>query len=139
MERSEGSRLANYATGSSVAPAGRPHLVDPAYNWAEANGLGLAWEPRKCGPYPLDLDGSLRFTRFAKNPTSENPYPNPATFPDGLGVGAFGCFMPMLDAFAKGISFGKSPYGPGVNSIPRMSTLYNYGMVQFPTLQKRGG
>lgn len=124
--------------GGGVSPAGHDGgaMFNPAFNFAR----GHAWTPRTGGGYPFDLDAGVRITRLAKYPLSELPFPNPATFPDGNGIGAMRTvFMPMMDAYAISISFAKSPYGPGVNSIPANSNFYAMSMMTFPSLMKTGG
>ena len=113
-------------------------MFDPAFNWAEKHGH--AWAPRvRKGGYPLDLDASLRIVRTTKYPLSASPFPNPATFPGGNGIGALGMFMAMQDAFVLGTAYGKSPWGPGVNTVPAHSTFWSFTQVIFPTLPKTIG
>lgn len=147
MERSENRRQPGPSgaviPGQGIAPAGGMGArFDPAFNFAEAGGLGIQWRPCISHDYPIDVDASLRFTRFAKDPLDLNAFPNPATFPGGngaAGIGAWGFFMPMQDAYAIAVSFAKSPWGPGVNSIPANSTFWGFSMMQFPTLPKQNG
>lgn len=112
-------------------------MFNPAFNFASKNGI--PWMPASCNGAPLDLDPSLRFSRFTQYPVSGNPSPNPATFPYGFGIGALGMFMQQLDGYVYQTAFGKNPWGPGVNSVPENSTFYASSMMVYPTLQKENG
>lgn len=58
--------------------------------------------------YPLDLDGSLRYTR----PYVIDPYPYPPIIDMIQG------FCREFDAFIYKTGFAKTPYGPNVNNTP---------------------
>lgn len=58
--------------------------------------------------YPLDLDGSLRFTR----PFVVDVYPWPQR------VGLLSGFMRQYTAFTWRTGFAKTPSGPNVNNSP---------------------
>lgn len=136
--RGTGTGIATAFDGGNVGPAGHDGgaMFNPAFNFAH----GHAWTPRTGGDYPFDLDASLRITRLPGYDLGELPFPNPATFPDGSGIGAMRVlFMPMMDAIAINMSFARSPFGPGVNSIPENSNFYAMSMMVFPSLQKQGG
>lgn len=69
------------------------------------------WQPRSgaVDHYPLDLDGSERFTRYVsgKRPT---PYPNI--------IGAISAILPFFDATRLAAAIAKTPYGPGSYTYP---------------------
>lgn len=59
--------------------------------------------------YPLDLDGSLRFTR----PYTIDIFPNPPQ------IGMISGFMAQLNGFFfANYNNARKPYGPNVNSVP---------------------
>lgn len=59
--------------------------------------------PRACGSYPLDLDGSLRYTRPASG-VSMHPYPPIIGYIQGL--------LPMQDGLVFAGAYGKNAFGP---------------------------
>ena len=59
--------------------------------------------------YPLDLDGSLRYTR--PYVIDMFPYPTP--------IGMVSGFMHEMDAFVfAAYGAARTPYGPNINSLP---------------------
>lgn len=112
-------------------------MFNAAFNFAEKNGI--PWKPCACDGAPLDLDASLRNSRFTKFPVLNNPFPNPATFPYGNGIGALPMFMGLVNGYVWQTAFGKNPYGPGVNSVPSQPNFYSNSMMIFPTLPKENG
>lgn len=65
--------------------------------------------PRKdAHSYPLDLDGSLRYTR----PYSVDIFPYPPLVRNISGI------LAMQDAFVLNNRIAKTPFGPNVNRLP---------------------
>lgn len=84
--------------------------------------------------YPLDLDGSERFTRPK---TGIDIFPAPETYPNGNGIGCVQAFMPMADAFVYAQMIARPPVGPsGDLNIPDLSRYM--GVFNFPTLPQVG-
>lgn len=68
-----------------------------------SNRNGQFIRPRDCAGYPLDLDGSLRFTREATG-YSVFPYPTIIGYVQGL--------LPMQDNLVHAAMYGKQSWGP---------------------------
>lgn len=69
------------------------------------------WRPRSrnSDSYPLDLDGSLRYTRMK----SGNDY-----FPVPPQIGMVSGILQQMDMFVYRSAMGKIPYGPGTTQVP---------------------
>lgn len=86
------------------------------------------------GGYPLDLDGSLRYTRPA---TGTDYWPAPETYPNGRGIGCVQAFMPQQDAFVYAQMIARPPVGPSGNLGVANFAIYT-GVFNFPTLPQTG-
>lgn len=86
------------------------------------------------GGYPIDLDGSLRYTRPA---TGIDFFPAVETYPNGRGIGCVQAFMPQQDAFVYAQMIARPPVGPSGNlNIPDLGAYV--GDFNFPTLPQIG-
>ena len=79
--------------------------------------------------YPLDLDGSLDFTRFATH-QSVHPYPQM--------IGSLSGFMPLIDVVQLS-PVSRAPWGAGVGQPQPADYTQYYSQVTFPDLQKVRG
>lgn len=79
--------------------------------------------------YPLDLDGSLDYTRFAKV-AGVHPYPSV--------IGHVSGFMPLLDVLQLS-PVSNAPWGAGVGTPQPVDFTQYTGQVTFPDLQKVRG
>ena len=70
----------------------------------------MFWKPRNQNRnYPLDVNGDVAHTRFAK---SVGVYPTPPV------IGCITGFMPLQDMFVLRSAYGKAPSGPNVTTSP---------------------
>lgn len=86
----------------------------------------MFWKPVKQEKhYPIDLDGSLKFTRFAK---TKWQMPAPPM------IGRTSGFLPLQNAFIWRNAMGKMPSGPNISLAPLNLTY----QITIPELAKSG-
>jgi len=76
--------------------------------------------------YPLDLDGSERFTRFA---TGVGIFPRPPM------IGSISGILPLMDDFFYASGYAPPGYGPSANPAP----VNLQWQAMFPGLTKQMG
>lgn len=92
-----------------------------------------AWVPRSGAHdgYQYDLDGSLRYDRFA---TGVDFFPWVGGDGTVAQIGAVSGLLPMADTYVWGQMIGKEPFGPGSTTFP-LNLQYQ---ITIPGLYKMG-
>lgn len=86
------------------------------------------------GGYPFDLDGSERHIRPA---TGWTLWPDPATYPNGNGIGLVSAILRQFDAAVYQQMIARIPAGPLINAVP-FNPMQYIGQVVFPQLPEIG-